>query len=362
MNEIRAWIKSEKFNIFLTVSSGILLIILDKLLDYTSHIDDFEFNLKIEEQNNYLIQSLFILITLIVLLRNRKSTYEDLSKDKQLKQYIARKCNIKIKDSKTIDSAYKVVTGTVNQFYTAWIMIWFIWFIYYFGNYILGIGKPEIGIDIANSDCIDGIGNIGIFYKIRNIFSHFFDFLSSTALYGIYLILNDVTVNIRERSKHDEGLRYGALCFIVIFAIFISFVLLEASTISCEEYKKYDQITSLLLSTFSAISFVLVLGKLNSNYLQIPRFFLYGLYIYAIIQLYEPFKSSGCGDIKYISTIINYTMPYITLVGKICLMLTLTWIVYEKRFIFYVIHKSLSLAETPDMLDLFNKNMSDSND
>lgn len=102
---------------------------------------------------------------------------------------------------------------------------------------------------------------------------------------------------------------------------------------------------------------MLLLGKMNSSYLKVPSIFMLLLYVYAVTQLYVPFKDSDLWMTKnsWLDTFLNYAIPYITLIGKIFLMLTICWIAVQRRFIFFVIHRSTTIDKIDDLISELNK-------
>ena len=153
-------------------------------------------------------------------------------------------------------------------------------------------------------------------------------------------------------------------------------------------------LTSVFLGAFSTLAFVLMLGKLNSYYLQIPVVLNFIVYAYAIIQIFSPLSllAEGWGNIQNnfvittlsvnsgdclkdncvynhvtISTseytdaikehlnIISVVFHLLTLIGKLCLALVLYWTAYNSRFLYFVVTKSLALTETPEKLRIFWK-------
>ena len=126
-----------------------------------------------------------------------------------------------------------------------------------------------------------------------------------------------------------------------------------------QEHIAYQQYINLLLSAFGAFSFVLVLGTLNSNYLNIPPVFIILLYIYAIAQafsfLYTEEKSTKYGLYNPLVDWINYILPWVITIGKIVLLMTLSWVLDKKRLIFYIVHRSLYITQMKGQLKEFNR-------
>ncbi len=345
------WFKREWRNILLTFFPallGMFFSLLKALFNDKEHLgnilEDYKFGSA--------FQAFFIFITLFVLLNTQKQVFKNLSKVSQLKTYLRRKCILRDENNENLTIAYEVVLETVKQFYYLWIAIWGLWFMYYCGDFILNV------LESARNKCSCDCGYIGdnlIFQKISFTYKHFFDFLTSVLMYILYLILSEATVKRKERKKTNISEIIGGFLFLLLLGVIVMCLEIYSYSIFAPyQYHRLNLVISIILSIFSAFSFVLILGKLNSNYLQIPRVFLYGLYIYAIIQIYHPFLEC------YNDQTLNALFFYATLLGKVFLTLTLTWIVYNYRFIYFVIHKSLALTETPEKLKTFERYMSNS--
>lgn len=330
-DELINWIKKDKFNILLTLFAAILPVAISWLVN-SHHIP---FSLVIEPKENYLIHTVFVFSTIIVLIRNFWSIHMELTeKDEKIKSYIAKDCNIKLFCNE-LESSFKVVRITIWQFYIAWIIVWLLWLIYYLGNFFFSINGVEV-----------------------KAFCDTLDFMTSTVIFAIYLILATVTVDMKKRLKNNIAYFYGVVLWILIFVLWIVGVFMSNTYYGLISTNEAENLVNLLLSLYSTITFTLVLGKINSNYLQIPKLFLWMLYLYAIIQAYHPFISDGY-HIGVVGKTLNIIFPYITLMGKIFLILTLCWISNKRRFLFFVIQKSVSIDETPVRLNELNKECGD---
>ena len=340
-NEFLRWMIEQRFQIGITLLAAVLPNIL-MLIFQERDIHSIYDILEGFERHSDLYQSLFIFITLFILINNMVKTD---SKLPDLKEYIAnyveRNTVKRYSSDREKYFTYDIVSATVKQFYVSWIIVWVFWFIFYTGNSI--IVRPDSRIAVA--------------------FQLTFDFLNSSAIYVIYLILTDVTVKIEERKTNGRvQLWLGSLLWIIIFAILLALLINMLS--GDDGSRRMEYFNRLLVSAVSAFSFVLMLGKLNSNYLQIPRPFLLGMYIYAIFQAYIPFavdtppdhfknmtQGSLLEGIVDLGKIINKIIPYVTLIGKVFVMLTLCWIADKKRLIFFIIHESVAMDEAPMLLD-----------
>ncbi len=337
------WFHKEKFQILLTIFSALIPVFFSlaiESLQFKSccNKESLYWNFTLKDTANYAIQSIFIFITLFVLIKNKRIAYADLRNDRPIKQYLVKVCRLKIPYNKIIDEKFHVISEATMQFYRTWMFVWILWLAYYVGNLIFELAsEPNDRIMIAQA-----------------IYTQLFDFLNSTAMFVIYLVLTNVTVNIRQRTDNDESYWYGVITWIIMLSIFIICVAFE---ICCGKghFAFCRYVTSLVLSLFSAISFMLVIGKLNSIYLQIPQLFLWALYLYGILQCYVPISLLKTGDIGCIGTCVKNIIPYVTLIGKVFLMLSLCWIVNHKRIIYYIIHQSLLIEDTPRMLKELNR-------
>lgn len=333
------WLLNERYQISVTIFAATLPAVLPNIYSFFTKTNRACSCCSNDMQNgtlfvnyNSLFQAIFIAFTLFVLIFNMNRTKKMLKDGKNLiESYIERNTNRGNKRCNEKSFSFIVVSNIVKQFYYMWIVVWILWFAYYFGTFLLTLGVENIEAHLKTNHVI--------------VFQQIFDFLSSIALFIIYIILTKVTTKRKERADGDESLWYCVLFLVLISIVWLSLIFNMCSSFFYEDSISY-QYCSLLVSAFSAISFVLVLGKLNSNYLQIPGLFLCTMYIYAIIQAYIPFQDLGIGG-----DIIKQLTPFVTFIGKVFVMLTLCWMVDKKRLIFFIIHKIATIDEAPSMLD-----------
>lgn len=352
----KIFIKDQTANIILTILGGIIPIIISNSISLFSSNDSKNINITISvphdtsqevdsllsllvndiKLQNYMFQSFLILITLFVLIRIQKFVVNDVNKSqKQIKRYILKNCGLKIYDrEKNAESAFQIVKKSVSQFFNTWLLVWMMWLVYYGGAVLI----------YSNTCSCNKI--------MLDIYQQIFDFLNSTALFAIYIILNSVTVNSKERTHKDYYYLDFILVWTVLLIVFIAGVLIEIHA----PHNLLAGIMPFYVSAFSTITFVLVLGKMNSSYLKIPQFFMLILYIYAITQLYVPLI--GCDKLSdqfWFKNFLGKSLPYVTLFGKLFLMLTICWIAVQRRFIFFVIHRSTTIDKIDDLMSELNK-------
>ena len=140
-DNIKAFFEKQKNNIIITLIGGLVPFLINAIYDvvkenYISDSSTKKFNWEITPYTNFVLQSIFILITLFVLLQVRNFVVNDIKKSKeQIKQYIKKNCKLKIYDrERTTESAFNTVKETVSQFFFVWIIVWIMWLIFYGGG------------------------------------------------------------------------------------------------------------------------------------------------------------------------------------------------------------------------------------
>lgn len=358
MRPERTWWRNQWKDIVITVlpsGLGLLTVLLPVLFDHPSMLggaDGFkEWHLGLFNAG---LQTFFILVTLVVLIRCWNKVRSDAAQEMRIKRYLRIHCELRDEGEDALQIAYTVVTGTVRQFFLAWSAIWVLWLAYYSGEVIELMFSHQWSVAVCNT-CLSR--NM-MFYK------NTLNFFSSAVLFVIYLVLSEATVMRKER-RHTQPLFFHGLLLVMVLALLFFVPSMIAQCGTTDTYRQIVMILSILLSVFAAVTFTLILGKLNSTYLQIPRWMISGLYLYAIIQAYAPL-STMCelysarinSQPLHILRLISDTLPWITLFGKMLLMLMLIWISDRKRLVFYIIHQSLSLQDTPLMLRRFQQYLS----
>lgn len=352
------WLDSEKVNIFITAIIPALIGLVSAVISIIENrsiysIGDFL-------KNDIFINSMQLVViscTIYVIFRNRRKIIVTKMMDLRLSSYIREKCNLRDQSDDGINSFMAVIKKTMNQFFYTWVALWMILFIYYSGNLFFAIFK-EVGF----ANIYEEVAKL-----IINGYNNLFNYLSSTAIFLVFIILNSVTVLINERKK-GLGLIYSVI-LIVIFGCVILLPTLYSFSLFGMSYFKMQLAITIILGFYSAFSFVLVLGKLNSNSsLYIPRFLIYGLYVYAIAQMFQflftfmIIKDYCWGTfVEFYNFLLDIELvfKYITLVGKVFLSLSLLWIVSDSKIIYFVILQSQALIEAAYRKDVFDTYMKD---
>lgn len=355
------WLYTEQVNIFITAIIPAIISFAGVVVTYfTNRGDGLSHAMELMQDPSFIngMQLIVIICTLIVIYRIRRSMLVTKEKEQRLFVYIREQCNLRDQSTRNVKKTSNVVKKTMSQFYTLWISLWVVFFFYYSGS--LGFSL----LDNVHFCFQDEVSQ----EILKNVFSNTFNFLSSTVMLGLFLVLNSVTVSTSERKTG----RFGKMSIAFIIALFGCAILIPSYySISLRElsYFKLQLIISLILGIYSALSFVLFLGKLNTN-LQIPRFMFYWLYIYALVQMLEflltprygasSILSGCCGFVSEIAKyleIVDVVFLYVTFIGKIFLSLTILWIVYDTKFMNFVLRQSLAITELPYRMSIFRKYM-----
>ena len=351
------WLKSEKVNIFITAIIPAFFAFLTTLIPI---IRNHSLGSLISTMKNEIfinsLQLVVISCTAIVLFRIRRKILITKTKQIRLFSYIKEKMNLRDNSEDSVNNFITIIKKIMTQFYYALLVLWAIFFIYYSGELCFTI-LQKIDFDCLNEDIQE---------FIRYNYNNLFNYLSSTAMFVLFIILNSVTASMHER-KTGRGV-ITAVLFIVVFGCLILLPTLYSFSLHRVSFFKLQLFISIILGFYSAFSFVLVLGKLNTN-LQIPRFIFYWLYFYALMQTFQflftflLLKKECCWCIFYefkdYLEIVYLLFQYITIIGKVFLSLTLLWISFDSKIILFAIQQSQAITELKYRKDVFNIYMKD---
>ena len=352
------WLHSEKVNIFIT---AFIPTFVGLITSFISFFDETpENSLKKLLMSDVFINSMQLVViacTLFVIFRIRRKILVTTMMGQRLSSYIKEKCNLRDHSEGNVKYFMLIIGKTMKHFYYAWIALWTVFFVYYSGS---------LCFVLLNSFQFENY-HYDVAQLIINGYNNFFNYLSSTAMFMIFIILNSPTVKVKDR-RNRRGLIYG-IFLIVIFGCLILLPTIFSFSLFGMSYFKLQLLITIVLGFYSAFSFVLFLGKLNSNSnLNTPRFIFYGLYIYALVQMFQflftfTIVKDYCWGtfvefIVYLNK-VEIIFKYITLIGKVCLSLTLLWIVFDSKIIYHVIQESQANTEMEYRKDVFDTYMKD---
>lgn len=343
--EFKSWFHKDWLNIFLTIFCALIPFLPSFVMYVFSILETGNSKGSIHNVAVSCCQFAIAAIgLLIVSFRYKPTALLEVSKGNSLQDYIEDVCRIKQTKNNDSSIACEVVRRIVKQFYNAWIIIWVIWLLYF-------------GVEMLFYFLLDQEDYHWLKMNISGIL-FLLDFLSSFVLFCVYIILNHITVDIGRRTeKHYSDVYWAAIAFALLF--FAGLVLFIFHLFSLSDKDVYGLYIKVLLSVIGAFSFVLFLGRLNSDYLNVPPAFILILYVYAVAQAYSYLfiENGNLVTDKYTSFIdsINYVFPWILTLGKVVLLMALSWVLDKNRLIFYIVHKSLSITQMKGQLKEFNR-------
>lgn len=378
----KQWWQDETWALVLTVLCPIIATSFTVL----GYFKDFKLlspNWGLEEFTNllYAFQTLFMGIVFFYIWGHKdKIVRRLLQKEDLIETYFKREYHVTDEEDFPIEERFAAIRHSVARFYQGWMALWLVW-LFYNGVMLL------VGITGGRVSSVSYTYNMFVFRCIMEI-------VGSIILFYIYLVLNNVTISKEYRQDYSSAdFRLGAIflssCIITILALFIR----AASIPTVQDAFVTMLLVSLALGLFSTFTFVLVLGKMNSYYLQIPIFLNIFVYMFAIAQVFAPLELIASGwdcikdgvavttipyevvgpdrsyrifDVQVSSPVLddktclyleklNFYFLFFSMVGKLALALVLYWTVYKFRFIYFVITKNLALTETPERMKVFWK-------
>lgn len=278
----------------------------------------------------------FIFITLVMLIRTGLLIDKDDEKSERLYGYVRCVFGSNSKLARNSEKIlFKRMQISIGQFYYSWLCIWIIWLLMYIGKFVYGIGNDFLCYDEEVSRYV------AFFENVLNL-------MGSFVFFFIYMVITISTVNTGSLSGDNKSKMHTA----VVALMFIGFTCLSVDYFSTfigspSIYENVQLGVRLVIGIIAAISIMAVLGRLNSSYLDIPQWLVMCLYLYASVQVLYPYMKDA--------DLLGKVVYSISFGGKICLFLIIRWIAQRKRFLFFLIHKANSLAESDEMLRKFNK-------
>lgn len=378
----KQWWQDETWALVLTVLCPIIATSFTVL----GYFKDFKLlspNWGLEEFTSllYAFQTLFMGIVFFYIWGHKdKIVRRLLQKEYLIETYFKREYHVTDEEDFPIEERFAAIRHSVARFYQGWMALWLVWLFYNGVMLVMGVTGGKIG-------------SASYAYNMF-VFRCIMEMVGCIILFYIYLVLNNVTISKEYRPDYSStDFRLGAiflsLCIIAILALFIR----AASIPTVQDAFVPMLLVSLALGLFSTFTFVLVLGKMNSYYLQIPIFLNIFVYMFAIAQVFAPLELIASGwdcikdgvavttipyevvgpdrsyrifDVQVSSPVLddktclyleklNFYFLFFSMVGKLALALVLYWTVYKFRFIYFVITKNLALTETPEKMKVFWK-------
>lgn len=158
----------------------------------------------------------------------------------------------------------KVAQDTFHQFLKGWSAIWVTWLVLYL--YLGFVLLRDVGV----------MQNVGIQVTVD-----FLNVSNSAAFFYLFLVLDMPSVATKADPDRNREFKLGfAIICVICFLVFL------ASSLS--RFNKIDELGTHISGVLVAISMAYVVGRLDSHYMNVSRWTLAPLYLYAVIQVVGP--------------------------------------------------------------------------
>lgn len=350
------WLKSQKFTIGLSMLCACLPLVLQGVGNSSNNTllnglkGGYVYNI---------CNILFILVTLYLLTKSNFLINREADKSSRLFEYVKDRLG---GNSHIYHYGEKVLFHRMDtsfkQFYYSWLVIWVIWLVMYVGQLMYKlVAQP---------------GSEQAFYN-ECLFENTLNLMNSCAMFFIYMVITISTVSTYSKKEGRSQMHTAVICliFVAVALILLDYQITYTKHTNPFDYYKIELAIQLVIGIIASMSFMAVMGRLNSSFLDVPQWLIISLYFYATLQMLYPFtllekmidpqmaiiNISDHKDQKAIHTylvMITKTLYVLAFFGKILLFIMIRWIMLKKRFLFFLLHKANSLAESDNMLIDFN--------
>lgn len=291
ISEFGEWLIQEKYNIFLVLFAAVLPLILNMDIDFLRPSEDTGNNSlgwiykQIYRSGANVANIIFIFITLICLARSILLLEKDEDKKVALHKYVrmqfGENCTLA---QNTSDDLYNRISKGVEQFYFSWLAVWSVWLLLYVAVFIFNVYKENLfcGTDIYLSGFT--------FFRVECFIENTLNLINSLILLFIYLVITVSTVNVGNLANNSRRMMYIGICLFILVATGcqITDLFSLSDMIDAQMYDDIQVSLRIIIGLTAAISLMAVLGRLNTNFLNIPQWMMLSLYLYAGIQMLYP--------------------------------------------------------------------------
>lgn len=250
----------------------------------------------------------------------------------------------------------------IQQFYFSWIAVWTIWLALYIMKFVLCIYNEHL----KQSALVAAIGSGDEqIVRLGNLLENSLNLLNSFIILFIYFVITIATVRAKALANTNLRSMCICFCFIVLLGIlYFTVDIFSMFSLNTADYNALQFKIRFLIGIVATISLMALLGRFNTNYLNIPQWLMMCMYLYAAIQMLYPYMySQNTTDVSQ-NAINSSQRPHsemsqvlfaVAFMGKIGLFFVLRWIAQRKRFLFFLLHKGHTLSDANAMLRKFNK-------
>ena len=238
--------------------------------------------------NSYRIFNILLILYIIISLS--KSSFlmgADENKSRKLHDYVKTLFgeNSTLAQN-TPQNLYNRMRSGVAQFYFSWMSVWGIWLILYVLMFVSSVFKFEISRNM--SEKVLDLSTIP-FFRIEAFLENMLNLINSFILLFIYLVITVSTVRVGSLAQSNKVMHACICVFILIFAgCFFTDLFSLMDIVPTDEYHNIQFYLRLVIGLIATISLMAVLGRLNTNFLNIPQWMMLSLYLYAAIQMLYP--------------------------------------------------------------------------
>ncbi|MTK52942.1 hypothetical protein [Paludibacter sp.] len=363
-NEFGEWIKGQRFTVFLAIFCAILPLLINPFVRLLGTPHFLSIIAKDDYLGMYIYDICNIMFIVAGLLVVTSSNFLLNSKDYDKAERLTRYVQDKFGSGSSLylegrEALYQRMSKGCKQFYYSWVVVWIVWLILYIGKLIFIIRMDHFSYS-------PGLNSIDL-YKIQGLFENICNLINSGAFFFIYLV---ITISTVKQAVPNHSLKEMHRYIIILLFLGLVCILFDFNALFVDGSKSYylwELVIQLIISLIASISMIAVVGRLNSSFMDIPQWMILSLYLYAALQMFYPLgllnqyvsnemvDDSSVVALQSALDIIYKGFYFCAFLGKICMLLTIKWIMSNNRFLFYSTHIAQVLAESEDMMKEFNR-------
>lgn len=293
LSDFSRWIIEERRYILSGLIIPLLPLLFDLDWDFLKPSNDAGINVfswiyKQIYDGRYLVMNiLFILITLIILSKYILLLEKDDEKKDALHEYV----RMQFGENSTLarntpDDLYNRISKGIEQFYFSWLFVWGVWLALYITVFIfftyhsnlINTGGEYVKISYYTS------------FRLGCLLENTFNLTNSFILLFIYLVITVSTVNVGSLSDNRRRVMHAGVSvfFFIGIGCFFTDMFSVFGIVDADSYDIIQLVIRIIIGLVATISLMAVLGRLNTNFLNIPQWMMSCLYLYAAIQMLYP--------------------------------------------------------------------------
>lgn len=291
ISEFGIWLIQEKYNILLVLFAAVLPLIIRMDIDILRPSENTHENSlgwiyeQIYRNGTDVANIIFIFTTLICLPHFILLLEKDDDKKVALHNYVRMQFGENSTLAKnTPKDLYNRISKGVEQFYFSWLAVWSVWLLLYVAVFIFNVYKENIfsGINIYMSGFT--------FFRVECFIENTFNLINSLILLFIYLVITVSTVNVGSLANNSRRIMYIGVCIFILVetGCLLTDLFSLSDMVDANMYDDIQLFLRMIIGLTATISLMAVLGRLNTNFLNIPQWMMFSLYLYAGIQMLYP--------------------------------------------------------------------------